>query len=103
MQLNMGTNDEEENGDNKKSKWFTKLPYLLILFTSFFISIIVGGCVLGWWLHKYHPTNSQLWMVPFGFVLFLTPIIVLFSMIVPDLCISKSDKEVDDSLSEPKK
>jgi hypothetical protein len=71
MQIDMGTNE-----DNKKSKWITKLPYLLILFTSLFISI-VGGCVLGWWLHKYHPTNSQLWMVPFGFVLFLTPIIVL--------------------------
>ncbi|KAK2419432.1 hypothetical protein QL285_041529 [Trifolium repens] len=84
MQIDMGTNE-----DNKKSKWITKLPYLLILFTSLFISI-VGGCVLGWWLHKYHPTNSQLWMVPFGFVLFLTPIIVLLSILVPDPCISKS-------------
>jgi ABC-type proline/glycine betaine transport system permease subunit len=94
MQIDMGTNE-----DNKKSKWITKLPYLLILFTSLFISI-VGGCVLGWWLHKYHPTNSQLWMVPFGFVLFLTPIIVLLSILVPDLCISKSDKQVNHS--EPK-
>jgi uncharacterized membrane protein YesL len=77
MQIDMGTNE-----DNKTSKWITKLPYLLILFTSLLISI-VGGCVLGWWLHKYHPT-----------------IIVLLSILVPDLCISKSDKQVNHS--EPK-
>ncbi|CAK8544959.1 unnamed protein product [Lathyrus sativus] len=91
----MERNEREENGDYKKSKWITKLPYLVILFTSLLISI-VGGCVLGWWLHKYHPSNEQLWMVPFGFVLFITPIIVLLSLIVSDPCFSK---QVEDSLS----
>ncbi|CAL5195071.1 unnamed protein product [Lathyrus oleraceus] len=92
----MGRTDEGvENGTYKKSKWITKLPYFVILFTSIFTSI-VGGCVLGWWLHKYHPTNKQLWMVPFGFVLFFTPLIVLLSLIVSDPCFSK---QVEDSFS----
>jgi len=98
----MGTNEGEENGGNKKSRWITKLPYLVILFTSLLIST-VGGCVLGWWLYKYHPLNRKLWMVPSGFVLFLTPIIVFLTVIVPDSCITKSDNEMGDSLSNPNK
>ena len=106
----MGSNEGEENGDHKKtSRWITK-PYLIIYLLSLLISI-AGGSVLGWWLYKYHPTNRQLWMVPFGFVLFITPIIGCLSLVVPDLCASKTDEEgafqrtdpVDDSLCDPKR
>lgn len=93
----MGSNEGEENGGCKKSRWITK-PYLVILFLTSLLISIGGGSVLGWWLYRYHPTNKQLWMVPFGFVLFLTPIIVCLSLIVPDPVVDD-----DYSLSDPKK
>ncbi|TKY61216.1 hypothetical protein E2542_SST11066 [Spatholobus suberectus] len=86
----MGSNEGEENGGNKKNRWMITKPCLFILFLSLLISI-AGGFVLGWWLHKYHPANRQLWMVPFGFVLFLTPLVICLSVIAPDLlCVART-------------
>lgn len=102
-----------ENGHYKESFKITK-PYLVILVLSLLISI-AGGSLLLWWLYKYHPTNRQLWMVPFGLILFFTPVIVWFSLIISDLCISKSEEEdafkmnqqrihpLDDSLCDQKR
>ncbi|KAK7285744.1 hypothetical protein RJT34_20524 [Clitoria ternatea] len=80
----MGSNEGEENGSHKKIRWWITKPCLLVLF-SLLVST-AGGSMLGWWLHKYHPTNTQLWMVPFGFLLFFTPLIVSLSLILPDIC-----------------
>ncbi|KAK7338119.1 hypothetical protein VNO77_18719 [Canavalia gladiata] len=108
----MASNGEENGSYKKSSRWLTN-PYLFILFLSLLISI-AGGFVLGWWLCKFHPTNSQLWMVPFGFILFLTPLVVWLSIIVPHLCVTKSDEDeafktrqrtdpLDQALPEPKR
>ncbi|GMI73669.1 hypothetical protein HRI_001036200 [Hibiscus trionum] len=45
-----------------------------------------GGLMLGWWMYEYHPTNSQLWMVPFGLILFVTPLLIWFAVFVSDVC-----------------
>ncbi|KAH1196198.1 hypothetical protein GmHk_19G056525 [Glycine max] len=90
----MGSN-ENEGGYYKKSRWITKpSSCLLILFSSLLISI-AGASMLGWWLHKYHPSNTQLWMVPFGFLLFLTPLIICLSVILPDLCLATARIQED--------
>ncbi|KAL2336257.1 hypothetical protein Fmac_010703 [Flemingia macrophylla] len=99
--------------DYKENQGITKCYYLMIFMSSLLIST-VGGSLLGWWLLKYHPTNRQLWMVPFGLILFLTPVIVWFSFIMSDLCICKNREDdvfmtnqrihpLSDSLSDPKK
>ncbi|KAJ4825424.1 hypothetical protein Tsubulata_010350 [Turnera subulata] len=59
---------------------------------SFLVSM-VGGFVLVWWEYKYHATNSQLWMVPFGLILFVTPVIAWFAVLVSETCDSKEDRE----------
>ncbi|CAL0299185.1 unnamed protein product [Lupinus luteus] len=95
----MEPNEIKENEKHNR-RCMTK-PCLVILFLSLLISI-VGVLMLGWWLHKYHPTNSQLWMVPFGFILFLTPLIVCLSLTtIPDWCISESDKEDTSKTCQP--
>ena len=112
----MGTPRDFENGAYeyyKENQGITKSYYLIIFISSLLISII-GGSMLGWWLHKYHPTNRQLWMVPFGLILLLTPVLVWLSLIISDLCISKKEEEdvlktnqqrihpLDESLCAPK-
>ncbi|CAN1157068.1 hypothetical protein LINPERPRIM_LOCUS27707 [Linum perenne] len=52
--------------------------------TPAFTASLVGGAVLGWWEYSYHPTNTQQWMVPFGLILFATPLFVCFAAIVSD-------------------
>jgi len=103
----MGSNEGDENGGSNKSRWLTKPSCWCVLFMSLLVSI-AGGLVLGWWLHKYHPSNTQLWMVPFGFLLFLTPLIICLALVLPDLCVATAriDQEQpsttqDHSLSRP--
>ncbi|KAL4354176.1 hypothetical protein GQ457_06G019340 [Hibiscus cannabinus] len=52
---------------------------------SFLVSL-GGGLLLGWWEYEYHPENRQLWMVPFGLILFSTPLIIWFAIFVSDIC-----------------
>ena len=47
---------------------------------------MIGGLMLVWWDLEYHPTNSELWMVPFGLILMVTPLIVWFSAFISDIC-----------------
>ncbi|GKV13165.1 hypothetical protein SLE2022_030530 [Rubroshorea leprosula] len=54
-------------------------------FWSFLVSI-AGGVMLGWWEYAYHPSNRQLWMVPFGLILFSTPAFIWFAVFVSDFC-----------------
>ncbi|KAL1367091.1 hypothetical protein AAHE18_02G027100 [Arachis hypogaea] len=76
----------------RQQRMITKKTYMMILLLSLLISIF-GGCMLGWWLHKYHPSNKHLWMVPFSLILFLTPAFVWFSIFISDFCISKIDDD----------
>ncbi|KAI9093889.1 hypothetical protein K1719_026887 [Acacia pycnantha] len=77
---------------------------------------VAGGSVLVWWNVKYRSENSELWMVPFGLILFLTPMVIWFSLIVSDLCVSSSKEDekfipgsnrlvhpIDDSVWDPKR
>jgi H+/Cl- antiporter ClcA len=87
---------EVENGDYNESQRKITKTYLMILVLCLLISLF-GGSLLGWWLHKYHSTNKQLWMVPFSLILFLTPLIIWFSLFISQLCISKSYEELEDA------
>ncbi|KAK8565654.1 hypothetical protein V6N12_059209 [Hibiscus sabdariffa] len=57
---------------------------------SFLVSL-GGGLLLGWWEYEYHPENRQLWMVPFGLILFSTPLIIWFAIFVSDICSCTED------------
>lgn len=88
---------EVENGDyNDGSHRLTTKLYMVIFVFSLLISMF-GGSLLVWWLHKYHSTNRQLWMVPFSLIFFLTPLIIWFSLFISHLCISKSDEKLEDA------
>ncbi|KAI4311423.1 hypothetical protein MLD38_036321 [Melastoma candidum] len=47
---------------------------------------VIGGLMLGLWTSWYHPTNSQLWMVPFGLVLLVTPVLAWVSVVASEIC-----------------
>ncbi|KAK9758111.1 hypothetical protein RND81_01G207900 [Saponaria officinalis] len=81
-----------KNGvENVSSKsWKT----CVLCLCSFLVSII-GGAILVFWQIKFHPTNSYLWMVPFGLVMFTTPIFIWIISISSDLCCHNDDEHVD--------
>lgn len=87
----MGKSKNEEY-ENKEKEGIKKSHYFMVFISSLLISI-TGGSLLGWWLHKYHPTNKQLWMVPFGLILLFTPFIVCLSVIISGPAIHKNDEE----------
>ncbi|CAN4087083.1 unnamed protein product [Withania somnifera] len=51
-----------------------------------------GGVILSWWSSKFHPSNSQLWMVPLGLILLVTPILICFAVLLE----SCNYRETDD-------
>ncbi|KZV56924.1 hypothetical protein F511_30416 [Dorcoceras hygrometricum] len=57
-------------------------------FGSFMLSI-TGGLILAWWESNYHSGNHQLWMVPLGLILFITPLMVWSAVIISEFCNSK--------------
>ncbi|KAJ0110464.1 hypothetical protein Patl1_00674 [Pistacia atlantica] len=63
------------------------------------VVIMTGGLMLGFWEYEYHPTNSQLWMVPFGLIFLLTPAIIWFAVIFSEFCNSKNRHVVPASSS----
>lgn len=68
---------------------------------SFTVSIL-GGVTLTCWELRYHRSNSQLWMVPFGLILFATPAIVWLSVVISNILSSKEDEGPDvDQLPAP--
>lgn len=84
----------EEDKDRIKS--FRKIMKKAFL-GSVLISLI-GGVLLSCWEFKFHDTNSELWMVPVGLILFFTPVIVWSSVAVSEMI---STTEVNIS-SQPK-
>ncbi|CAK9167040.1 unnamed protein product [Ilex paraguariensis] len=87
----MGSYNKEERHDGViiRYKEFEKIVKAFIACLGSFLLSMIGGMMLGWWELRYHPTNSQLWMVPFGLILFVTPIIVWLSVFISDVCSSK--------------
>ncbi|ESW07300.1 hypothetical protein PHAVU_010G118200 [Phaseolus vulgaris] len=75
-----------------KEKQGTTKPYYFMVFISSLLISIIGGSLLGWWLHKYHPTNRQLWMVPFGLIFLFTPAIVCLSLVLSGPSIPKNEE-----------
>lgn len=55
---------------------------------SFMVSLS-GGLILGYWEYEYHLTNSQLWMVPLGLILLVTPMIISAALLVSEICNSE--------------
>lgn len=50
-----------------------------------------GGVILAWWSSKFHPSNRQLWMVPLGLILMVTPIIICFAVLLESCKYRKID------------
>ena len=85
----------------KKSKKILK-TYIACLWS--FLASLSRGLMLAWWEYEYHPTNSQLWMVPFGLIWFATPLIVWFAIFVSDIYSFTEDvRSRDDSVNDPEK
>ncbi|KAM3746658.1 hypothetical protein ACB098_06G218000 [Castanea mollissima] len=76
---------EESHGERKE-----RVKSCIVYSWSLMVSMI-GGLTMGWWEYEYHRTNRQLWMVPFGLVLLITPPFVWFSIFVSDWCSSKGE------------
>ncbi|KAJ7951366.1 Group XV phospholipase [Quillaja saponaria] len=89
----MGSNEAEKDKVCREKQEIVKVkPWSMTYLLSMCISI-VGGFVIGWWVYKYHSTNSELWMVPFGLLLLVTPVFIWFSVVISDLFTSKNEKD----------
>ncbi|KAK4578106.1 hypothetical protein RGQ29_028301 [Quercus rubra] len=86
---------EESHGERRE-----RVKTCIVYSWSLMVSMI-GGLTMGWWEYEYHPTNSQLWMVPFGLVLLITPLFAWFSIFVSDLCSSKVEDAPSTAASQP--
>uniref|UniRef100_A0A803KZT9 Uncharacterized protein n=1 Tax=Chenopodium quinoa TaxID=63459 RepID=A0A803KZT9_CHEQI len=88
----------ERNGVEEvpRKRKIQKILALLLLAT---LVSMIGGVVLVYWVIKYHPKNRELWMVPFGLVLFTTPPLVWFISIAADFCCPKEEQLADLELS----
>ncbi|KAH7519430.1 hypothetical protein FEM48_Zijuj08G0035200 [Ziziphus jujuba var. spinosa] len=82
----MGTK-EGINGDHRASSEETqKILMVFVGWCGSFLVSLTGGLILAWWVYEFHPANRQLWMVPFGLVLFVTPLIVWLSVLISEIC-----------------
>ncbi|KAF5946174.1 hypothetical protein HYC85_016402 [Camellia sinensis] len=82
----MGSYKEEENRDGISYNRFRKIVKACVACLASFLISMVGGLILVWWVVKHHHSNTQLWMVPVGLIIFITPVIVFFSTFISDLC-----------------
>ncbi|OAY62094.1 hypothetical protein MANES_01G241300v8 [Manihot esculenta] len=76
-------NAEDEISDHHQEPKRTAQACITCLW-SFLVSLS-GGLVLGYWKHEYHHTNTQLWMVPFGLILLVTPVIIWVALSVSEI------------------
>lgn len=60
----------------------------IAIWVSMAVASMMGVLVFGWWEIQFHPTNRQLWMVPFGLVLMIAPIFVIMSVLISSFCTS---------------
>lgn len=90
----MNTNTKNETEKEKTEKKSTMSSMAFFLYSM--IVIMCGGLFLTYWFNKYHPTNSNLWMVPLGLLFLVTPVFLSLSVLISDLC------DDDDGESRPK-
>lgn len=57
----------------------------IIAFLGYLSISIGGGVMLTLWGLRFHPTNSQLWMVPLGLILLITPLIIWSSIFISNI------------------
>ncbi|KAG8477526.1 hypothetical protein CXB51_030891 [Gossypium anomalum] len=81
--VDMGSEEDKILESKMKGSKKTMNTFMACLW-SFLVSL-GGSLLLAWWEYQYHPTNRQLWMVPFGLILFFTPLIVWFAIFVSDI------------------
>lgn len=84
-QLDDINKEEKEERENRWQRY--------IVCVSSFMASMIGGAVLVYWQIKYHPHNRELWMVPFGLVLFTTPLFVWFISLASDARCPIRDKQ----------
>ncbi|MBA0548723.1 hypothetical protein Golob_019805, partial [Gossypium lobatum] len=99
-QVGMGS-DEEERLERKSEELKKIVDTCIACLWSFLVSLS-GALMLGWWGYEYHPTNSQLWLVPFGLILFVTPLIIWFAIFVSYFCNFTGD-DSSSSLHDPER
>ena len=64
--------------------------------TCMVAAAVTGASLLAWWSLAFHPTNSQLWMVPVGLVLACTPAVVCLALILSaEPCIAVAIREAE--------
>ncbi|KAJ6710260.1 hypothetical protein OIU74_011194 [Salix koriyanagi] len=78
----MGTLEEDKHEADEE--YYSEKTYENCLW-SILVSM-AGGLLLLWWGYEHHPTNTQLWMVPFGLILFLTPLIAWVALVGSGTC-----------------
>ncbi|XP_002529973.2 uncharacterized protein LOC8266303 isoform X2 [Ricinus communis] len=91
----MGTNGEEKHVSGHLEQEPKKILKACVACLWSFLVSVAGGLLLGYWEYEYHLTSSQLWMVPLGLILLITPPVVWFALIVSEIC--NSSKEDDDT------
>ncbi|KAJ6320148.1 hypothetical protein OIU76_005632 [Salix suchowensis] len=94
----MGTFKKEKCEANQECPEKKVRAYMFSLWS--FLASMAGGLLLLWWDYEYHPTNSQLWMVPLGLILFFTPAIAWFAVVVSGTCNYKVDDDNSHKTSE---
>jgi len=86
------TSNKEEVGVNQHEK-IPKIVKKCVGCLGALLVSIVGGLILVIWQLKFHHTNTQLWMVPVGLIILITPVIVCVSSIVSDLSSPNKDDD----------
>ncbi|KDP28429.1 hypothetical protein JCGZ_14200 [Jatropha curcas] len=74
----MGTYREDE------AKKKTVKDYVACLW-SFLVSL-TGGLILVYWEYKCRLTSCQLWMVPSGLILLVTPVVIWTALVFSEIC-----------------
>lgn len=101
----MGSCDEKK-AEYESYKEPQKILQICLASLGSFLVSMTGGLVLAWWISHYHHSNTQLWMVPFGLVMFTTPILLCFAMFFSDICNLNSNQQapsMDHSISNPER
>jgi len=97
----MGINGRELDGIDEEEERARRWKKYMVCMSSLMVSML-GGAILVYWETKYHPHNRELWMVPFGLVLFTTPLFVWFISLASDACCPRDKQQQHKQLvSEP--
>ncbi|KAK4744666.1 hypothetical protein SAY87_010978 [Trapa incisa] len=82
-----GSQYEDEEGVKRADKWMERTKWILSCVGSALVSAM-GGLILGWWAwerSRHHGQGHEMWMVPVGLILLITPILAFFSLILSQL------------------